>query len=125
MSNYASSGTRTPLAPCEPRRVTTPLSHSSNQGTLPTTTLISKQVVPYRTRGGTFYPGMSTPRTWSLVDSSMTNHITRRIPTVSTIPNLSQTTASNLIMVTSHHGRWKTNTLNTSQTQHHKDSVLK
>jgi hypothetical protein len=45
----------------------------------------------------------------------MTNHITRRIPTVSTIPNLAQTTALNLTTVTSHHDGWKTNTLNTPQ----------
>jgi hypothetical protein len=55
--------TMTPLAPCEPRRVTTPISHSSEQGTLPTTSLISKQAVLYRTRGGTYYPGVSTPKT--------------------------------------------------------------
>jgi hypothetical protein len=121
MSNYASSGTMTPLAPREPRWVTMPISHWSEQGTLPTTSLISKQVVPYRTRGGTCYPRVSTPMTRSLVDSSMTNHITWRISTVSTIPNLAQTTTSNLTVVTSHHDRWKTNTLNTSQTQYHKD----
>jgi hypothetical protein len=46
------------LALCEPRRVTTPISHSSEQGTLPTTSLISKQVVPYRTRGSTCCPGV-------------------------------------------------------------------
>jgi hypothetical protein len=40
-------GTTTPLAPCESRRVTTPISHSSEQDTLPTTSLISKQAVPY------------------------------------------------------------------------------
>jgi hypothetical protein len=51
MSNYANSGTTTPLAPCEPRRVTTPISHSSEQDTLPTTSIISKQVIPYRARG--------------------------------------------------------------------------
>jgi hypothetical protein len=45
----------------------------------------------------------------------MTNHITRWIPSVSTIPNLAQTTASNLTTVTSHHDRWKTSTLNTPQ----------
>jgi hypothetical protein len=45
----------------------------------------------------------------------MTNHITYRIPTVSTIPNLTQTTASNLTMVTSHHDEWNTSTLNTPQ----------
>jgi hypothetical protein len=35
-------GTMAPLAPCEPRRVTAPISHSSEQGTLPTASLISK-----------------------------------------------------------------------------------
>jgi hypothetical protein len=76
MSYYASSGTMTPLAPCEPRRVATPISHSIEQGTLPTASLISKQVIPYRTCGGTYCPGVSTPKTRSLVDSSMKTHIT-------------------------------------------------
>jgi hypothetical protein len=76
MSNYVNSGTMTPLAPCEPRRVTTPISHSSEQGTLPTASLITKQVVPYRTRGDTYCPGVSTRMTRSLADPSMTNHIT-------------------------------------------------
>jgi hypothetical protein len=44
--------------------------------TLPTTSLISRQVVPYRTRGITCYPGVPTPKTRSLADSSMTVHIT-------------------------------------------------
>jgi hypothetical protein len=52
--------TTTPLTPCEPRRVTTPIYHSSDQGTLPTTSLISKQAVPYQTHGGTYCPEMST-----------------------------------------------------------------
>jgi hypothetical protein len=64
----------TPLAPCEPGQVTTPNSHSSEQDTLPTTSLISKQVIPYWTRGDTCCPGVSTPKTQFLVDSSMTNH---------------------------------------------------
>jgi hypothetical protein len=38
--------------------------------------LISQQVVPYQTHGGTCCPGVSTPTIWSLADSSMTNHIT-------------------------------------------------
>jgi hypothetical protein len=113
MSNYANSGTATPLASFEPRRVTAPIFHSSEQGTLPTTCLISGQAVPYRTCGGTSCPEVSIPMTQSVADSSMTNHITRRIPTVSTIPNLAQTTASNLTQVTSHHNGWKTNALNT------------
>jgi hypothetical protein len=62
--------TTAPLAPCEPRRVTTPISHSSNQGTLPTTS----QVVTYRTHGGTCCPGVSILKIWSLADSSMPNH---------------------------------------------------
>jgi hypothetical protein len=40
-------GTTTSLAPCEPRRVTTSISHSSEQGTLLTASLFSKQVIPY------------------------------------------------------------------------------
>jgi hypothetical protein len=31
------------------------------------------------------------------------------------IPNLAQTTTSNLTMITSHHDGWKTSTLNTPQ----------
>jgi hypothetical protein len=66
-------GTMTPLTPCEPSRVTTSISHSFEQDTLPTAFLISKQVVPYRTRGDTCCPGVSTLKTQSLADSSMTN----------------------------------------------------
>jgi hypothetical protein len=111
----------TSLAPCDPRQVTRPISHSSEQGKLLTTSLTSKQAIPYQTHGGTCCPRVSTPTTRSLVDLSMTNHITWWIPTVSTIPNLAQTTASNLTMVTSHHDRWKTNTLNT---QHKSNSII-
>jgi hypothetical protein len=67
-------GTTTPLAPCEPRRVTMPISRSSEQDTLYTTSLISKQAVPYRTRGGTCCHVVSTPNIRSLADLSMTNH---------------------------------------------------
>jgi hypothetical protein len=67
-------GTTAPLAPCEPRRVTMLISHSSEQGTLSTASLISKQAIPYRTRGGTCCSGVSTPKTQYLADSSMTNH---------------------------------------------------
>jgi hypothetical protein len=63
MSNYANSGTTTPLEPCEPSRVTAPIFHSSEQGTLSTSFLISGQVVPYRTRGSICCPGVSTPMT--------------------------------------------------------------
>jgi hypothetical protein len=37
--------------------------------------LISQQVVPYQTCGGTCCPGVSTPKIRSLADSSMTSHI--------------------------------------------------
>jgi hypothetical protein len=62
--------------------------HSINHDTQPIAYLISKQAIPYRTCGGTCCPGVSTPKIQSLVDSSMTNHIIWRNPTVSTIPTL-------------------------------------
>jgi hypothetical protein len=97
--------------------------HTTEQDSQPTTSLINRQVVPYRTRGGTFCPGMSTPKTRSLAYLSMTNHVTWQSPTVSTIKTHAQTTTSILTTVTSHLNRWKTDSLNnnTSQTQHHKD----
>jgi hypothetical protein len=48
--------------------------HSTEHDTQPIAYLISKQVVPYRTCVGTYCPRVSTPMTWSLADSSMTNH---------------------------------------------------
>jgi hypothetical protein len=57
--------------------------HSTEHDTQPTTYLISKQVAPYRTHGGTCCPAMSSPKIWSLADLSMTNHIIWRNPTVS------------------------------------------
>jgi hypothetical protein len=89
--------------------------HLTEHHTQPIAYLISKQVVPYRTRGDTYCPGVSTPMTRSLAASSMTYHITWWTPPISTIPNLPQTTVSNLTTVTSHHDRWKTNTFNTPQ----------
>jgi hypothetical protein len=70
--------TTTSLVPCESRRVTTPISHSSKQYTLPVVSLITKQAVPYRTHGSTCCFGVSTSKTGSLADSSMTNHKPRR-----------------------------------------------
>jgi hypothetical protein len=72
-------GIMAPLAPCEPRRVTTPISHSSERGTLPTASVLSKQAVPYQTYGGTCCPRVSTSKTQSLVYSIMTNHKPRRL----------------------------------------------
>jgi hypothetical protein len=98
-------------------------SHTTEQDSQPTASLISKQAISYQTHDDTCCPGVSTPKIRSLADSSMTIHNTWRNPTVSTIPNLAQTTTSNLTTVTSYHDGWKTNTLNThtSQTQYHKD----
>jgi hypothetical protein len=62
--------------------------HSTEHDTQPILYLISKQVIPYRTHGGTYYPGVSTHKIQSLADSSMTNHITWRNWTVSTITTL-------------------------------------
>jgi hypothetical protein len=62
--------------------------HSTEHDTQPIIYLISKQAVPYRTCGGICCPRGSTPKIWSLVDPSMTSHITWRNPTVSTIPTL-------------------------------------
>jgi hypothetical protein len=52
-----SHSTTAPLAPCEPGQVTTSISYSFEQGTHPTTFLIIKQAIPYRTRGGAYCPG--------------------------------------------------------------------
>jgi hypothetical protein len=49
-------------------------SHSTKHDTQPIAYLISKQAVPYRTRGGTCCPSVSTPKIWSLVDLSTTCH---------------------------------------------------
>jgi hypothetical protein len=62
--------------------------HSTEHNTQPIVFLISKQAIPYRTRSSTCCLGVSTPKIQSLADSSMTNHITWRNPTVSTIPTL-------------------------------------
>jgi hypothetical protein len=49
-------------------------SHSTEHDTQPIAYLISKQVIPYRTGGGTCCPMVSTPKIQSLADSSMTWH---------------------------------------------------
>jgi hypothetical protein len=58
-------GTTAPLAPCGLERMTMQLS---------TPTLISNQVVPYRTRDGTYCPRVSTPKIQFLTNLSKTNH---------------------------------------------------
>jgi hypothetical protein len=49
-------------------------SHTTEQNSQPTTFLISKQAVPYRTHGSTCYPKGSTPKYRSLANSSKTIH---------------------------------------------------
>jgi hypothetical protein len=73
-----------PLAPCgsdslqsmSQKLITKYHPHSTEHDTQLIPHLISKQPVPYQTCGGRCCPGVSTPKIRSLVDSSMTNHIT-------------------------------------------------
>jgi hypothetical protein len=96
--------------------------HSTEHDTQPIAYLISKQDVPYQTRGGTCSPGGSTPKIRCLADSSMTSHLTWRNPNRLHHSNLAQTTASILTRVNSHLDGWETiSHEDTSQTQHHKD----
>jgi hypothetical protein len=88
-------------------------SHSTDHDTQPIGYLISKRVIPYRTRGDSYCPGVSTPMTRSLIDSSMTNHITCRIPTVSTIPNLPQNHN-----IEPHHGHLTSRQMEDQHSQH-------
>jgi hypothetical protein len=116
-------GTMAPFALCEPRWVTTPIFHSSKQGTLPTTSLISKQVVLYWTRGGTYCSEVSTPKTWSLAYLSITNHEPWRSqpsPPFQTLLKPHHQTSPLSPHITTD-GRPTLSTLKTSQTQHHKD----
>jgi hypothetical protein len=74
--------------------------HTTEQDSQPTTSLISKQAIPYQTHGSTCCPGVFTPKTRCLINSSMTIHNTWHNPTVSTIPSHAQTTTSILTTVT-------------------------
>jgi hypothetical protein len=95
--------------------------HSTEHDTQPIAYLISKQAIPYQTRGGTCCPGGSTPNIRSLADSSMTSHVTWQNPNHLHHSNLAQTTSSILTMVNSHLDGWETiSHKDTSQTQHHK-----
>jgi hypothetical protein len=48
--------------------------HLTEHDTQPILFLISKQVVPYQTCGGTYCLGVSTPKIWYLADSCTTCH---------------------------------------------------
>jgi hypothetical protein len=121
--SWGSRGTMAPLAPCESGWVTMPISHSYEQSTLPTTSLIIKQTIPYRTHFNTCCPGVSTPKTQSLADSSMTNHKpwwSQPSPPFQTMIKLHHRISPRSPHITTD-GRPTLSTLNTSQTQHHKD----
>jgi hypothetical protein len=62
--------------------------HTSKQDSQHVAVLISKQAVSYRTCGDTCCPGVSTPKTRCLAYLSITNHISWRNATVSTILTL-------------------------------------
>jgi hypothetical protein len=64
----------TPLTPYGLVGIAIPVS-CFRQDILTRAFLISQQVVPYRTRGDTCYPEVSTPKIRSLANSSMTSHI--------------------------------------------------
>jgi hypothetical protein len=120
-------------------------SHSSEQGTLPTTSLISKQAVPYRTHGGTCCPGVSTPKIWSLADSSMTNHKPWRSqpsaafqtllkphyrtsplsPHLTTDGRPTHSTQAKLNIIKMERLVWWLKTVGLSNTTNHKNSILK
>jgi hypothetical protein len=96
--------------------------HSTEHDTQPIAYLISKQVIPYRAHGCTCCPGVSTPMTQSLANSSMTNHKPWRSqpspPFQSLLePQYRISPRSPYIMTG---GRPILSTHNTSQTQHHK-----
>jgi hypothetical protein len=103
-----------PLAPCgssDSQSVVTKndaIPHSTEQDTQPIAFLISKQAVPYQTRGGTCCPRVSTPKIRSLIDLSITyhdgiNHLHHS--------NHCSNHSIDPHMVTSHLDGWKTTTL--------------
>jgi hypothetical protein len=100
-------------------------SHSSEQGTIPTSSLISNQAILYRTCGGTCCLGVSTTKTRSLANLSKTNHKPWRSqpsPPLQTLlkPQHRTPPRSPHTMMD---GRPTLSTHNTSQTQYHKDRI--
>jgi hypothetical protein len=57
------------------------LHRTTEQGTLNKAILISQQVVPYQTHGGTVCPRWSTPKNRSLADSSKNHPQTMKVAT--------------------------------------------
>jgi hypothetical protein len=93
------------------------ISHASEQDMLPIVFLISKQVIPYQTCGGTCCPGVSTPKIRSLEDSSTTCH-----DGISHLQHAKHYSNHNIDphMVISHLDGWKTTTLS----QRHKPNSI-
>jgi hypothetical protein len=96
--------------------------HTTEQDSQLIAALISKQAIPYQTRGDTCCPGVSTPKIRSLPDSSMTNHIPWRIPAISTNPTHAQAIAWSTDISTD--GKPQLSHKDTSPSQHHKDGRL-
>jgi hypothetical protein len=86
--------------------------HSTEQDTPPIAVLISKQVIPYQTRGGTCCPGVSTPKIRSIADLSTTCHVG-----INHLHHSNHCSNHNIDphTITSHLDRWKTTTLSQRQ----------
>jgi hypothetical protein len=92
------------------------LHHTIEQGTLPKAILISQQVVPYQTHGGTCCPqggGGLTPKNRSLADLSKNNPQTMKVATFPIVSRPCSNPSIYPLQVHSHRTRWKT-------TNHHK-----
>jgi hypothetical protein len=96
--------------------------HSTEHDTQPIAYLISKQVIPYQTRGETCYSGVSTPKiVLSRFEHDKLHHLTESNRLHHSI--LAQITAWILSMVKTHLDGWETiSHKDTSQTQYHKGS---
>jgi hypothetical protein len=92
------------------------IAHSTKQDTQPIAFLISRQVIPYRTCGGTYCPMGSTPKIQWLADSSTTCHDSINHLHHCSNHNIDPHTAN------SHLEEWKTTTLSPwhKPAQHHK-----
>jgi hypothetical protein len=114
-----------PLAPCgsgDSQSIVTKfdvIPHSTEQDTQPIAFLVSRQAIPYQTCGGICCPGVSSPKTRSLANSSTTrhdgiNHLHHS--------NHCSNHSFNPHTVNSHLDGWTTTTLSQRHklTQHHK-----
>jgi hypothetical protein len=91
---------------------------TTKQDTLPKAILIIQQAVPYQTHGGTVCPTWSTPKNWSLADSSKNHPQTMKVATFPTISRPCSNPGIYQLRVDSHRTRWKT-------TNHHSSTCTK